>query len=102
MMRPDPWAVWRLWTESAMVAAEANAVIFMRLWGMAGVWSVTPSETTRMFTEKPGAFITSMSRATDAAMKGKSPTAVGRAALTPIRRKTRANSRRLAKRGLRT
>jgi len=96
---PDPFALWRLWWQAGLTLVEANAVIAMRLWGMAGAWSVTPYEATRMWTEKPGAFVTSAGRATEAMLQGKGPAAIASAAVAPIRAKTRANSRRLAKRG---
>lgn len=41
--------------QSSMMLAEANMVIAMRLWGMAGVWRVAPSENTRMVQEKTDA-----------------------------------------------
>lgn len=96
----DPLALWRLWFETSMTMAEASAVMSMRLMGMSGMWSVTPYEQTRMWSEKPGAFVTSAGRATEAMLRGKDPVEVAAAAMRPIRAKTRANSRRLAKRGL--
>ena len=42
----------RLSIQSSMMLAEANMVIAMRLWGMAGMWKVTPGENKRMLDEK--------------------------------------------------
>ncbi|KIN73464.1 hypothetical protein [Sulfitobacter guttiformis] len=82
-----------------LMAAEANAVIAMRLWGMAGIWSVTKSENDRMVSEKVQAAAQSLVAANRSVMAGKSPDQVVAAAIKPVRRKTRANSERLAKRG---
>jgi hypothetical protein len=79
--------------------AEAQAVIAMRMMGMAGMWSVAPTETTRMISEKGAAYSSAMKAAGRAAMSGKRPDEIAEAALRPIRRKTRSNSRRLARRG---
>lgn len=95
----SPFDLWALWMQGAIVVAEAQAVIAMRVWGMAGLWSVTPYEATRTWTEKPGAFVQSAGRATEAMLAGKRPDQVAKAALAPVRRKTRSNVRRLAKRG---
>ena len=89
----------RLTMRSSMMLAEANIVIAMRLMGMAGVWSVTPSENGRMVSEKMSAMQAAGRAATSAAMSGKSPAAAMDAALKPIQRRTSANAKRLAKRG---
>ncbi|MEE4189408.1 MAG: hypothetical protein V2I76_13290 [Roseobacter sp.] len=86
--------------QMAMMAAEAQAVIAMRLWGMAGVWSVPPSEKTRMVSEKLRAATISNGAAVQAALRGGGPDQVFAAALKPYRRRTRANSRRLTRRGI--
>jgi hypothetical protein len=80
-----------------MMMAEAQTVVALRLWGMAGLWPTRPVETTRMVTEKWPAFLQSAGAAGAAAMKGHPPHRIAEAALRPIRRKTRANSRRLAR-----
>lgn len=91
-----PAALLRLQTQFALMAMEANAVIWMRLWGMAGLWNVTRSEPTRMVREKQTAFAKASSAAAMAAMTGRDPAS---AALKPIRNRTRSNVRRLGKRG---
>jgi hypothetical protein len=93
---------WRLWAQMAMIGWEAQAVIAMRLLGMGGVWSVTPSENTRMVTEKAAAFTTAAMQGALAAAQGKRPDEIAQTMLRPIRRKTRSNSRRLARRGPKT
>ncbi len=94
--RPDPLAAMRLGFAMARLAAEANAVIAMRMMGLAGLWSTAPSETMRMVTEKPAAFAKAATAATRAAAKGRDPVS---AALRPLSREATANRRRLAKRG---
>lgn len=90
---------WRLWAQMGMMAYEAQMVIAMRVMGMGGLWSVTPSETTRMVSEKAAAFTTAAMQGALATARGESPGKVASKMVRPIRAKTRANSRRLAKRG---
>ncbi len=91
--------LWKTSLQFGMMAAEANAVITMRLWGMGGAWSVTPHENTRMYTEKLEALSKAAMLGGFAAMSGKRPDQIMAASLKPVRQKTRANSKRLAKRG---
>lgn len=86
--------------QAGMMIAEAQAVISMRLLGMAGVWSVPKSEDARMVSEKVHAMTKAMTDASKAAMEGKAPDEVIAASIKPLRKATRANSKRLAKRGL--
>lgn len=86
-------------TQMSMMLAEANMVIFMRLWGLAGVWNVAPSENRRMVSEKSSAAHASAFAAGRAIAAGKSPAAIAQAALNPIRRRTSFNVSRLARRG---
>jgi hypothetical protein len=65
---------------------------------MAGLWPVAPSEATRMVAEKWPAFLSAYGAAGAAAMRGHGPHRIAAAALGPIARKTRANSRRLVRR----
>jgi hypothetical protein len=82
-----------------MMLAEANMVIAMRLWGMAGIWNVTPNENRRMVDEKSSAAMASGAAMVRAISAGHGPAAVAMAGLKPVRAKTRANAARLAKRG---
>lgn len=85
--------------QSAMMLAEANMVIVMRLWGMAGFWNVTPFENRRMVHEKAAAAQASALAAGRAIAAGKGPAAVAHAALKPVRHRTKSNVRRLTRRG---
>ncbi|MEC7763061.1 MAG: antifreeze protein [Pseudomonadota bacterium] len=93
---PTPADIWSNWLQATMIVAEAQAVIAMRMWGMAGMWAVPPSETRRMMDEKATALTRAAMDAGTAALTGRDPV---KAALRPVRQKTNSNVRRLAKRG---
>ncbi|MBJ3763780.1 antifreeze protein [Maribius pontilimi] len=90
---------WANGLQVAMVMAEAQGVIAMRLMGMAGIWSVTKTENRRMVSEKAHAMTKAVGDASVKMLQGAAPDAVAAAAIRPIRRATRANARRLTKRG---
>lgn len=94
-----PVDLWSNAFQAVMIMAEAQAVIAMRMWGIAGIWSVTPSENNRMVSEKVFALTRAATDAGTAVMRGRRADQVVAAAMKPIRQKTRANARRLAKRG---
>jgi hypothetical protein len=96
-MIASPFQLWTLGFRTSVMLAEAQTVILLRLWGMAGLWPVGPSESTRMVAEKWPAFLHAYAAAGTAALKGQGPHRIADAALTPIARKTRANSRRLVR-----
>ncbi|MCA1775042.1 MAG: antifreeze protein [Paracoccaceae bacterium] len=96
---PSPMAYWANAYQIGLVMAEAQAVITMRLMGMAGHWSVTPAEDARMVSEKVHAMTKAATDSALVAMRGGSPETIAAAAIKPIRQKTRANARRLGKRG---
>ena len=81
-----------------LLTAEAQAVVTMRVLGMAGLWPVTPTENRRMFSEKSTALVAAQVGMTKAAMSGHSPSDVVAAGLRPFRQKTRSNARRLTRR----
>jgi hypothetical protein len=89
-----------LWTETTLMAFEAQMIIAMRVGGMAGFWNVTKAENNRMGTEKLAAVQASAFAAAAAIMLGANPAGIALAAIKPVRRKTTANVRRLGKRGL--
>ncbi len=96
---PNPFSFWASAVQMGWIAMEAQAVIAMRLWGMAGLWAVAPSENRRMVSEKAAAFTRAGGDAALAVMTGKAPAEVVAASLRPIRRTTRSNVRRLSRRG---
>lgn len=97
---PDPMSYIGNAFQVGFMMAEANSVIAMRTLGMMGIWSVTPSEDGRMISEKVHAMAKAQSDATRVAMNGGSFDEIAAAAIKPIRNKTRANAKRLGKRGL--
>lgn len=88
-------SIYALQVQVAMIAIEAQTVVAYRCLGMAGLWPSDAKERRRMVMEKPPAFAASGWAATQAMMQGKSPDQVARAAIIPLRRKTRANAKRL-------
>ncbi|MWD30071.1 antifreeze protein [Aquicoccus sp. SCR17] len=94
-----PFEIWRNWVGLASLAAEAQAVIALRLWGMAGLWAVAPGESHRMVSEKLPAFAEAAQAAAMASLSGRSQAQVLSASLRPLRRRTKSNVKRLAKRG---
>jgi len=95
-----PVTAWANALQIAFMAAEAQAIVSMRVLGMAGVWSVPPSEKTRMISEKVNAMTKSNGNAVAAVLRGGTPDEVFAAAIKPYRQQTRANTRRLTRRGL--
>ena len=85
--------------QTGMMMAEAQIVIAMRLWGMAGFWNTKPEENLRMVQEKAEAALQAATRAGAAMMAGQGTAAVAMAALKPVRSRTRANLKRLQKSG---
>lgn len=98
MTRPSPvLQYWKLGFAFWRMNAEAQAIIMMRMAGMAGFWQLAPGETARMVSEKQEAFARSMVQAGTAVLQGKRPDQVASAALGPLGRKTSGNSRRLGR-----
>jgi hypothetical protein len=87
----------RLQLDTACMLTEAQAVIGLRVLGMAGVLPSEPGENVRMVTEKHSAFAEAGFAATEALFAGRSPSEVYDAALQPIGRETRANTKRLTR-----
>ncbi|WP_394151906.1 antifreeze protein [Loktanella salsilacus] len=94
-----PLDLFKTQMEVGMMLAEAQSVIAMRMMGWGGLWSVATSENDRMVSEKTEAIMMSMQGAALAAMSGKRPDEIMNAAVKPLRQKTRANAKRLGKRG---
>ncbi len=95
--KPTPFDLIRPGILMAQMMAEANLVIALRMWGMAGAWKMAPGEKQRMMTEKVSAAQASGRAMTKAAMAGATPGEVASAGLAPVRRRTRANAERLTR-----
>lgn len=96
----SPMDYWANALQVGYVVAETQVVVTLRLLGMAGVWSVTPAEDSRMISEKVYALTKAATDVSRVVMRGGAPNEIAAAAIRPIRQKTRANARRLGKRGL--
>ncbi|SHI87899.1 hypothetical protein [Wenxinia saemankumensis] len=88
---------WGAAMQTALVAAEAQTVIALRLWGMAADWHGGAGERERMIAEKAPVFARAAGAAMTAALALQPPPLVALAALRPIRARTRANLRRLSR-----
>lgn len=95
----SPLAFWTAGMAMTRMAGEAQMVIGMRMLGMAGLWTVSPGENARMVSEKQTAFLDSGAAAMKAALSGRGAAGVMQAATAPLKRKTGANLRRLARGG---
>ncbi len=96
---PDPFAVFRTGMAVGLMLAEAQQVIALRVMGMAGIWAVAPGENHRMVSEKLPAMVEAGQAAMMAAMTGAGPDQVAAAWVKPVGKRTRANARRLYRRG---
>lgn len=95
----NPFEIWQASLTAVTMTAEANMVIAMRVAGFAGLWNVTDAENGRMVSEKTAAAKASGIAAVAAMMRGASPARVALAAMKPVQQRTRANVKRLVKRG---
>ncbi len=96
-MNSSPMAIWKSGFDAWRMLAEAQTVVALRMMGMAGFWTLSEGETTRMFTEKQQAFTQSALDSVAAAMRGQPPERVLAAAVRPLGRKTSANAQRLGR-----
>lgn len=63
------------------------------------MWNVSPGESRRMVSEKVAAMQAATLAAASATMQGATPPVVALAAMKPVRQRTRANVKRLSRRG---
>lgn len=96
---PTPFDIMTLQGKMSLLAAESCAVVWMRSMGMAGLWNTASDENIRMVTEKQQAMMQAGLEAWAAAMAGKPPHKVVKKSMKPVRRKVRANRKRLTRRG---
>lgn len=96
MMAPPPL---RLWAQMTRLAIDLQTIIALRMAGMMGMVSQSPGEPFRMVAEKQAAASEAMMAVMQATSKGASVDRVMSAALRPYSKRTRANSRRLTRKG---
>jgi hypothetical protein len=87
--------LWTGWIEGMRFAAEAQAVIAMRLMVFALGERTSPQEALRMVAEKIAAFSEAELAAAEALLGGHGPFTAAARAYAPVRRRVHANSRRL-------
>ena len=92
-----PFQAARLAQETGMMLAEAQMVIAMRMFGLAGLVPMSQREKNRMVQEKAEALVLATTAASRAMMSGAGAATVAMEALKPVRRRTRANVKRLTK-----
>ncbi|MBC9248252.1 antibiotic ABC transporter [Paracoccus sp. 11-3] len=95
----SPADAMRVWAQVTRLAIESQMVIGLRVAGMMGVISQSPGEPFRMVAEKHAAASESLFAIARSAGRGDSADRMISAALRPYGRRTRANSRRLIRRG---
>ena len=83
----------------AMFAVNVQAVMTMRILGMAGMWNTAPGENSRMVSEKQKAFAESAGALTGALMSGAYPLAMMQSVMLPYESRVTANRKRLSRRG---
>lgn len=94
-MIPSPLSYLKTGFDLWQLTVNAQAVIAMRMLGGMGLWYASPDENWMMIAEKQRAAAKSLSKATNAALSGKAPSAIFNAALLPYSSRARANVRRL-------
>lgn len=94
---PTPFDFYRPGLLMGQMMLESQIVISLRLMGMAGVLPAARGENARMVSEKTAAMQEAGLAASRAMLTGAAMPAIALAAMTPLRRRTKANVRRLMK-----
>ena len=84
-------------SEMTKMMIESQMVIVMRIWGMAGAWPMAKAEEARMVDEKIAAVQDAGLAAARAMAAGAGPATIALAAMKPVRRRTKANVKRLSR-----
>jgi hypothetical protein len=88
---------WKPWLEAMRFGLEVQSVIALRLMKIATGGAESNAEVTRMVTEKVKALAEAQTAGAVALAQGKSVKVASKRAMTPIKRRVRANHRRLKK-----
>ena len=88
---------WKDWIEAAALGLEAQGVIAMRLLKIAAGGSAADAECQLMVAEKFAVAAAAQAAAASALARGRSIHAAAALALVPVRRRVRANHRRLTR-----
>ena len=81
----------------AALMVEAQSVAGLRIMAMTGLIPAHPGENTRMVIEKGPAMGKALAAASEAMMRGQTPTDIFNAAMVPLSHKVRSNRKRLSK-----
>lgn len=84
-------------SEVTKLMVDTQAVMALRLMGMAGALPADADENDRMLAEKGPAFAQAMSEMTTAAMAGKQPVEIMSAGMAPLQSEVSGNRERLTK-----
>ena len=84
-------------TKIAKLMIDTQAVMALRLMGMAGALPARSDENNRMVVEKGPAFAKAMTEVTAAAIAGKRPDQIMSAGIKPLQVKVSSNRKRLTK-----
>jgi hypothetical protein len=90
-------AFWRNWFDAGRFALDTQCVITLRMMRLASGGPSVAAETQRMIAEKVGALAAAQVAGALSLASGKNAGIAAKRALAPIRRRVRANRRRLAR-----
>lgn len=93
----NPLTIMTLNTQLASLILDTQAVMSLRILGMAGALPQSRGEKSRMVNEKAPAMVKAFEAAAKAAMAGGRPDQIMAAAMAPVSKKVRANRKRLTK-----
>jgi hypothetical protein len=88
---------WKPWLDAVRFGFEVQSVVALRLFKIAAGGAEGQAEFTKMLTEKVEAMADAQAAGATALVQGKSMKVVSSRAMTPIKRRVRANHRRLKK-----
>lgn len=88
--------IWRSWFEAARFGCDVQNVIALRSMRFMQGGPRASAEARRMVSEKVAAFAAAQTAAAYALATGKTPEAAAALAMRPVRRRVRANVRRLS------
>jgi hypothetical protein len=88
--------VFKAWMDVVKFNLEVQSVVAMRLMKIAAGGAAGAAESTKMMQEKPEASVASLTAGALALAKGRSLKAATKAAMVPVKKRVRANRKRLS------
>lgn len=89
--------IWQSWFDAARFSCDVQSVIALRSMRFMQGGPQASAEARRMVSEKVAAFAAAQAAAAYALAMGKTPEAAAELAMVPVRRRVRANVRRLSR-----